>query len=72
MVETGDILPKYNHYQFALLGYNVRIFYAPLGHLIVAWLSYFTTLPVHISYKIILLLSKRVEITLFYLIENIL
>ena len=57
MVETGDIFPKYNHYQFALLGYNVRIFYAPLGHLSVAWLSYFTTLPVHISYKIVLLLS---------------
>ena len=57
MVETGDILPKYNHYQFALLGYNVRIFYAPLGHLIVAWLSYFTHLSLMMSYKIIIFLS---------------
>ena len=57
MVETGDVILKYNHYQFALLGYNVRIFYAPLGHLIVAWLSYFTHLSLMMSYKIIIFLS---------------
>lgn len=58
--EEGNLFPKYNNYILSCLGYNVRIFYAPLPHLLVVWfarLFSFANLSLITAYKCVIFLS---------------
>ena len=58
--EEGNLFPRYNNYILSGLGYNVRIFYAPLPHLLVVWfarLFSFANLSLITAYKCVIFLS---------------